>query len=258
MGCIIMATVTTASPRALITGAAKRVGRALALHLAQRGYDLVLHYHRSKHEAELLAAELRTLGRDVVTVRADLANPQDAAALFVQCSGAPVTLLIHNAAQFTRDTLATMTPEVLEAQFHTNLLSPLLITQHFAAQVPEGEKGLVIALADGMLGWSASPHFFSYAASKLAWGPVTDLLAAALAPRIRMNMIALGATIPGVMDSDGTFERLAELSPLERTSNPDEVIRAVEYLCDTPSVTGQVLYLSAGMHLTTNRWWQPE
>jgi NAD(P)-dependent dehydrogenase (short-subunit alcohol dehydrogenase family) len=254
----MMATATTNSSRALITGASKRVGRELALHLARAGYDLVLHYHRSQKEAEKLAAEIRALGREAVLVQADLQNPEQAENLLAGLTGAPVTLLIHNAASFERDTLATMTAARLEAQFHTNLLSPLLITQAFAKQLPANQPGLVIALADGMLGWSASHHFFSYAASKLAWGPLTDLLASALAPNIRMNTIALGATIPGVMDSATTFDRLAAISPLERTSHPEEVIRTLDYLLASPSVTGQVIYLSAGLHLTTNRWWQPE
>jgi NAD(P)-dependent dehydrogenase (short-subunit alcohol dehydrogenase family) len=258
MGSGIMATVTTNTPRALITGASKRVGREIALYLAEQGYDLVLHYHRSAREAELLAAEIRLLGREVVTRKANLEHPEEAGTLLTDLAGAPVTLLIHNAASFERDTLSTMRVEILEAQFHINLLSPLMLTQAFARQVPEGAKGQVIALADGMLGWSASPHFFSYTASKLAWAPLTDLLAAALSPHIRMNTIALGATIPGVMDSATTFNRLAEISPLARTSAPEEVIRTLAYLIASPSVTGQVIYLSAGLHLTTNRWWQVE
>lgn len=254
----MMATATTHSPRALITGASKRVGRALALHLAREGHDLVLHYHRSQSEAEKLAGEIQALGQDATLVKADLENPEQAAQLLSNLPGKPVTLLIHNAASFERDTLETMTTGRLEAQFHTNLLSPIIITQAFAKQLPANQSGLVIALADGMLGWSASHHFFSYTASKLAWAPLTDLLASALAPNIRMNTIALGATIPGVMDSATTFDRLAAISPLERTSSPDEVIRTVDYLLASPSVTGQVIYLSAGLHLTTHRWWQPD
>jgi NAD(P)-dependent dehydrogenase (short-subunit alcohol dehydrogenase family) len=255
---IMLATTTTNSPRALITGASKRVGRALALHLAHAGYDLVLHYHRSQPVAEKLAGEIRALGREAILVKADLESPDQAVHLLTNLAGNPLTLLIHNAASFERDTLATMSAKRLEAQFHTNLLSPLLLTQAFAKQLPASQSGLVIALADGMLGWSASHHFFSYAASKLAWAPLTDLLASALAPNVRMNTIALGATIPGVMDSETTFNHLAAISPLERTSHPDEVIRTVDYLLASPSITGQVIYLSAGLHLTTHRWWQPD
>lgn len=253
-----MATTSTYAPCALITGAAKRVGREVALHLAQHGYDVVLHYHSSAEEAEKLATEIRALERRAHLVRADLSKPEEVSRLFDGLPIGPVTLVVHNAARFIRDTIDDMKPDVLEEHFRVNVLSPMLLTQAFVKHLPTTLSGHVVTLSDGIMGWSVSPQFFSYAASKLAWLPLTDLLAASLAPRIRMNTIALGATLPGVMDTPKSFSKLAEISPLKRTSNTQEVCRTLSYILETPSITGQVFYLSSGMHLSAERWLKAE
>jgi NAD(P)-dependent dehydrogenase (short-subunit alcohol dehydrogenase family) len=253
-----MATTSTYAPCALITGAAKRVGREVALHLAERGYDIVVHYHSSASEAGVLANEIRAKGRRAHLVQADLSDFAAVTTLFDALPIGPVTLVVHNAARFIRDEIITMKPEVLEEHFRVNVLSPLLLTQAFAKHIPPTLSGHVVTLSDGMMGWSVSPQFFSYAASKLSWLPLTDLLAASLAPRIRMNTIALGATLPGVMDTDSTFSRLAEVSPLKSTSSTKEVCRTLSYILETSSITGQVFYLSSGMHLNAERWMKAE
>lgn len=253
-----MANTSTYAPCALITGAAKRVGREVALHLAESGYDVVLHYHSSAKEAEALAKLIREKGKRAHLVQADLANFDAVTKLFDELPIGPVTLVVHNAARFIRDELEDMKPDVLEEHFRVNVLSPMLLTQAFVKHLPPTLSGHVITLSDGIMGWSVSPQFFSYAASKLAWLPLTDLLAASLAPRIRMNTIALGATLPGVMDTPKSFNKLAEISPLKRTSNTDEVCRTLSYLLDTPSITGQVFYLSSGLHLSAERWLKTE
>jgi NAD(P)-dependent dehydrogenase (short-subunit alcohol dehydrogenase family) len=249
-----MATTSTYAPCALITGAAKRVGREVALHLASCGYDIVIHYHSSAREAEALADDVRSKGRRAHIIRADLADFHAVSSLFEQLPIGPVTLVVHNAARFIRDTISDMKLEVLEEHFRVNVLSPIVLTQAFVKHLPASLSGHVVTLSDGMMGWSVSPQFFSYAASKLSWLPLTDLLAASLAPRIRMNTIALGATLPGVMDNDNTFTRLAEVTPLKSTSSIAEVCRTLSYILETPSITGQVFYLSSGMHLSAERW----
>jgi len=253
-----MANSTTYAPCALITGAAKRVGREVALHLADLGYDVVLHYHSSAKDAQALAETIRAKGRKAHLVQADLSKFDAVGKLFDDLPIGPVTLVVHNAARFIRDELHSMKPEVLEEHFRVNVLSPMLLTQAFVKHLPASLSGHVITLSDGIMGWSVSPQFFSYAASKLAWLPLTDLLAASLAPRIRMNTVALGATLPGVMDTPKSFDKLAEISPLKRTSNTDEVCRTLSYLIETPSITGQVFYLSSGMHLSAERWMKAE
>lgn len=239
-------------PRALITGAAKRIGARIAEHLARRGCDIVLHCHLSMHEAEALSNHLQTLGARVTIMRQDLAKPHDLANFF---NGVPpCDIIVHNASVFIRDDITSMDSEVLEAQMRVNVMAPLLLSQGFAKQLPTNRAGNVIFLSDGVFGWSVSPHFFSYAASKLALTASTDLLASALAPNIRVNTLALGATLESPQDPTGMFARLAELSPLGHTSTPDDVVRTIDYILDTPSITGQIFSLAAGMQLATRRF----
>jgi len=239
-------------PRALITGAAKRIGARIAEHLARRGCDIVLHCHLSVNEAETLSDHLQSLGARVTIMRQDLSKIHDLSHFFGAVP--PCDIIVHNASVFIRDAVDTMDSEVLEAQMRVNVMAPLLLSQGFAKQLPKDRAGSIILLSDGVYGWSISPHFFSYAASKLALSATTDLLASALAPNIRVNTIALGPTLENVGDTAELFNRLASLSPLSRTSDPDEVLRTVDYILDTPSVTGQVLSLASGMQLTTRRF----
>ena len=154
---------------------------------------------------------------------------------------------IHNASRYARDTLATMTPADLRAHLAVNLEAPLILTQGFMAQLPAGAPGNILVLGDDALGWSVSPAFFSYAVSKHAWVALIELLAASVAPRGRANLIALAPTLPGALDPDGLFERLAERAPLKRTGNVEEILAAIDYLSTAAGVTGQVLHLGNGM-----------
>jgi len=232
-------------PTTLITGAARRIGAELARHLAGQGHDLVLHYHTSKDEAESLAAQLRNKGAAVTLVHANLEDI-DSLANFWQ-GLPPCTNIIHNASRYTRDTLADFTVADLRAHMAVNVEAPLVLTQGFMAQLPEGVSGNVVVLGDDALGWSISPEFFSYAASKHAWVSIIELLAAAVAPRARANLIALAPALPGVNDPQGLFARLAERAPMKRTGDVAEVLAAVDYLLAAVGTTGQVLHLGNGM-----------
>ena len=186
-----------ATPKTLlITGAGKRVGAALAEYFAARGWNLVLHCHRSGSETRALADRLqKNFSVSVTVTHADLS---DTAAIMKFWQGLPeVTALIHNAAMFERDTLRSMQAETLQTQLQVNFTAPLLLTQGFLQQLPADAQGNVIVLGDGVMGWSISPEFFSYAVSKQAWIGVLDVLAAACAPRARINLIALAPTLPG-------------------------------------------------------------
>ncbi|PZP87324.1 MAG: hypothetical protein DI582_00125 [Azospirillum brasilense] len=244
----------TVSPRCmLITGAAKRVGAAIAEHFAAQGWNLVLHYHQSATAAQALAERLqRDHGITVQLVQADLS---DSAVLGDFWRALPACdAFVHSAATFERDTLASMQPAVLQQQMQVNFTTPLLLAQGFMQQLPEhAGAGNIILLGDGVMGWSISPEFFSYSISKQAWLGALDVLAAACAPRAKVNLLALAPTIPGVMDGPDTFDRLAARAPLQRTGQPDEVCAAIDYLLHAPGVTGQVLSLAAGAHLQSYR-----
>lgn len=235
----------------LITGGGQRIGAALADHAARNGWNLVLHYHRSREEAETLAASLRANHAVHVTLKqADLCD--GTLAHFWQ-GLPPVTALVHNAATFERDTLGSMQAATLQAQLQVNFTAPLLLTQGFMKQLPPGANGSVTILGDGVMGWSVSPEFFSYAISKQAWIGALDVLASACAPRVRVNLIALAPTLPNAHDTPEMFARLAERAPLKRVSDPAEVAAALSYLLQAESVTGQVVSLAAGAHLKTYR-----
>lgn len=246
----------TTKPTTLITGAGKRIGAAIARHLAAQGHDLVLHYHTSKAEVEALKEELVArcplpVACKVTLVQADLA---DLASLATFWQGLPpVTNIIHNASRYTRDTLEAMTLEDLRAHMAVNFEAPLLLTQGFMKQLPAAANGSIIVLGDDALGWSVAPQFFSYSLSKHSWRAVIELLAAAVAPRARANVVALAPTLPGKSDPEGLFERLAERAPLKRTGDVAEVLAAIDYLSTACGVTGQVLGLGNGMGNPTHR-----
>ncbi len=240
-------------PTTLITGAAKRIGAAIARHLAARGHHLVLHYHRSKTEAEALAESIRTThhASRITLIQADLEKPE---ALKDFWQGLPpVTNIIHNASRYTRDNLTNFTAADLRAHLAVNVESPLVLSQGFMQQLPSDGEGNIIVLGDDALGWSASPEFFTYTLSKHSWRAMVDVLAAASAPRARANMIALAPTLPGINDPDGMYERLAAHAPLKRNGTVEEALAAIDFILASPGITGQTLSLGNGMGLATVR-----
>lgn len=238
-------------PRALITGAAKRIGAAVATHLASRGCDIVLHCHHSLKDAEALSEKLHRTGARVTILRQDLSKIHALKNFYTAIP--PCDILIHNASVFMRDDIHTMEDEVLEAHMRVNMMAPLLLTQGFAKQLPNDRHGSVVMLSDGVMGWSLSPHFFSYAASKLSLDGCVDLLAAALAPAIRVNGLALGPTLENENDTSEMFQRLADRSPLKENSTTADVLCTIDYLLDSPTVTGQTISIASGMQLKTKR-----
>lgn len=233
----------------LITGAGKRVGAAIARHLAAAGHHLVLHYNQSQTEIEALAAQLRSGGTTVTLRQADLENLSEHAGFWKGLP--PVNTIIHNASRYTRDTLANFTPEDLRSHLAVNFEAPLILTQGFMAQLPANTAGNVIVLGDDALGWSIAPAFFSYAVSKHAWTAIIELLAAAVSPHVRANLIALAPTLPGVNDPEGLFDRMAERAPLKRTGTVEEVLAAIDYLLTARGITGQTLHLGNGFAIAT-------
>jgi NAD(P)-dependent dehydrogenase (short-subunit alcohol dehydrogenase family) len=243
------------SRTALVTGAARRIGRAIAERLAAEGWGVVVHYHSSGEEAEAVVAAIEGAGGRAAAVAADLADPDDVAGLLSAAADAlgPVTALINNASAFEKDDLATLTRASWDQHLETNLWAPLALTKTFAAQLPAGAQGNVVNLLDQRV-LNLTPHFLSYTVSKAALWTLTQTLALALAPRIRVNAIGPGPTLPSPRQSRAEFDRQWARMPLGRGTTPEEIADAVIYLLGAPAVTGQLLALDGGQHLG---WAQP-
>ena len=238
----------------LVTGAARRIGRTLSLALADAGFDVAVHYRTSKAEAEAVVAEVEARGRRAVALQADLAVEGKAAGLVERAAHAlgPLTLLVNNASVFREDSFASMTRDSWDAHMETNLRSPLALAQAFALQAPDG--ACIVNLLDQRV-WKPNPQFFSYALSKAALWAATRTLAQALAPRIRVNAVGPGPTLPSIHQAPEDFAAEAANVPLRRRATPEEIARAVLYLVDAPSVTGQMIAVDGGQHLA---WRTPD
>jgi NAD(P)-dependent dehydrogenase (short-subunit alcohol dehydrogenase family) len=235
---------------ALVTGAARRIGRALAEACAAAGYDVVIHYRGGDAaEAEEAAGSLRALGVRAAILAADLATA-DPAAVIAEAAVllGPLNLLINNASVFEDDRVGGLTPEGWDAHLDVNLRAPVMLTQAFAAQLPAGADGLVVNIVDQRV-WRPNPQFFSYSLSKAGLWWATQTLAQALAPRIRVNAIGPGPTLPSVHQASGEFEAEAAGTPLGHAVAPADIAAALRYLIDARSVTGQMIAVDAGQHL---------
>jgi NAD(P)-dependent dehydrogenase (short-subunit alcohol dehydrogenase family) len=235
----------------LVTGAGRRLGRAIALDLASRGWRVGVHYATSAAEAGEVVAEIQHQGGQAAVFCADLADADSLAPLIADCGrmlGAP-TCLINNAALFERDTLATVKPEAWQAHLGVNLRAPIFLTQAFARTLPDGVEGNVINLVDQKV-LRLNPDYFSYTIAKAALWTATQMMAQALAPRIRVNAVAPGPVLKSLGQSQAEFEREYRATLLQRPVVPEDVLAAIRFLLETPSITGQIIALDAGQHLT--------
>ena len=230
---------------ALVTGAARRIGRALALAAADAGYDVAVHHRDSAEDAEATAAAIREKGVRAAVIAFDLADNPGRLIEQAQAALGPVTLLVNNASVFLDDTLESLTRELWDAHMEANLHAPVALTQAFAAQ---GGEGLVVNIVDQRV-WRPNPQFFSYSLSKAGLWWATRTMAQALAPRIRVNAIGPGPTLPSIHQSAEDFEAEAANILLERRVTPDEIAAALRYLIDAPLVTGQMIAVDGGQHL---------
>ena len=233
---------------ALVTGAARRIGRVLALEAARAGYDVAVHFRGSRDEANAVADEIRALGRRAAALRADLDVESDAEGLVDRARDllGPLTLLVNNASVFADDRLGAVTRDSWAAHMDVNLRAPVFLAQAFAAQ-PDA-SGLIVNLLDQRVR-RLNPHFFSYTLSKSALWAATRTMAQALAPYIRVNGIGPGPTLPSVHQAPGEFEAEAAGVLLQRAVEPAEIAAALRYLIEAPSVTGQMIAVDAGQHL---------
>jgi NAD(P)-dependent dehydrogenase (short-subunit alcohol dehydrogenase family) len=245
-----------AAPRggALVTGAARRIGRTLALAAAGAGYDVAIHARAADDDTESLITEITALGRKAALIAADLSHDDDLLALVPRAAGAvgPLSLLVNNASLFEDDRLQDLIPASLDAHLAANLRAPVLLTQAFAAQSPAG--GLVVNLLDQRV-LKPTPQFFSYAVAKAALWQATQMSAQALAPNIRVNGIGPGPTLRSIHQDEAEFDTEAARVPLGHGASPDEIAAALLYLIDAVSVTGQMIAVDGGQHLA---WRTPD
>jgi len=234
----------------LVTGAGRRLGRAIALDCATRGWRVGIHYHVSSADALALVAEIEGKGGKAAAFAADLGHLDALAPLIEACAGAlgPPTCLINNAARFGWDSLATLDSESWQAHLDVNLRAPVVLTQAFAKVLPDGTTGHVINLLDQKV-LRLDPDYFSYTVAKSALWTATQIMAQALAPRIRVNALAPGPVIKSQGQSQAEFERECKATLLGRAVAPEDVTAAIRFLLDTPSITGQLIALDGGQHL---------
>jgi NAD(P)-dependent dehydrogenase (short-subunit alcohol dehydrogenase family) len=239
---------------ALVTGGARRIGRAIALMLAAHGWDVAVHYGGSRDDAEALVTEIKRRERRAAALGADLTREGEATDLIPRAVEAvgPLTLLVNNASLFERDDALTATRTSWDRHLETNLRAPFVLMQGFARQLATDADGSIVNILDERV-WNLTPYFVSYTVSKAALWTLTQTMALALAPRIRVNGIGPGPTLPSPRQSDEQFRRQVELLPLQRGTTPDEIARTVMFILESPAMTGQMIALDGGQHLN----WAP-
>jgi NAD(P)-dependent dehydrogenase (short-subunit alcohol dehydrogenase family) len=235
---------------ALVTGGGRRLGAHLARTLAARGHAVAIHYRSSAAEADAVAGEIERSGGRAIPLQADLDDSAQLEGLVAaaQATLGPVTVLVNSAAVFEQDRAADFSLAQWDRQLATNLRAPVVLAREFARLLPAALTGLVVNLLDQRIA-APTRSYFSYTLSKLALAAATELLAAALAPRVRVNGIAPGLTLISGAQSEADFERLINRTPLGRGSSPDAIARALIYLLEADVVTGQVLFVDGGRRL---------
>ena len=254
--------MTEIAPKAvLITGAAKRIGRALAEALAADGWAIAIHYSGSQTEAEQLAADITAHGGKAISLQADLRDTQQVESLIPKAVAAlgPLTALINNASTFERDTAHTLSAETWDTHLNANLRAPALLMRDFANQPELQDASLgdsnIINITDQRV-FRLTPDFVSYTVSKTGLSTLTQTFAQALAPQhIRVNAIAPGPTLPNPRQDISEFQKQASLVPLAHGASPDDIVAAARYILTARAMTGQTLTQDGGQHLA---WQTPD
>lgn len=240
----------------LVTGAARRIGRALAFDFAAQGWNVAVHYNGSVDEANDVTREIRKAGVKAVAVQGDLARVEELPRIVDEASKAlgGLSALINNASVFEPDEIFSVTPQGWAEHLDINLRAPVFLTKAFAAQLASDTTGNVINIADQRV-WRLNPTFFSYTISKSALWTATRTLAQALAPRIRVNAIGPGPALASKRMDEETFQQQSKLTLLGRGTNPDEICAAIRFILSAPAMTGQMIALDGGQHLA---WQTPD
>ena len=256
----------TERPRALLTGAAVRLGRAMALDLARQGWDVAIHYGHSAGEADTFLSEARALGARATGLQANLLAEEETAALVdraTEALGGPLALLVNNASIFENDLIDTMTRTSWDRAIESNLRAAVKLTQDFARQAPDAEtdaRGEAVARANviNMIDQRVlkpTPFFLSYSIAKAGLLSFTRMAAQALAPRVRVNGIGPGPTLQGVRQTDEHFARQRAACPLGRGSDVEDILAAMNFILSCKALTGQMIAVDGGQHLA---WKTPD
>ena len=245
---------------ALITGGAKRLGRAISKELARSGYNVIIHYNSSEGDALSIREELLELGVDVHILQADLLNDSETLSLFEKCktlTDRPINLLINNASIFEYDNIETATLDSWNRHQKSNLQVPFFLTQKFAQQAPEPEKlesgeleskSCIINIIDQRV-QNLTTDFTTYTLAKSALWTLTRISAKALAPKIRVNAIGPGPTLKAEFQSISNYKKQRLSTPLKRGSSTIEICSTIKYFADNPSVSGQLICVDGGQNL---------
>jgi NAD(P)-dependent dehydrogenase (short-subunit alcohol dehydrogenase family) len=241
---------------ALVTGGARRIGRAIVEDLAAHGFAVAIHCNRSRAEADALAASIRTAGGRATVVVADLCDRDAAGRVVAEAAAAlgTVRLLVNNASVFRDDSAQNPDWAAWEAHFSLHLKTPALLIRDMAAALPDGADGLVVNMIDQRV-WRLGPRFFSYTLSKAALWTMTETMAQALAPKMRVNAIGPGPTLPNERQLQADFD--AQIAGLIMKKGPKlaEFGATIRYFWETPSLTGQMIAIDGGQHLA---WETPD
>ncbi|GEN59874.1 SDR family oxidoreductase [Acetobacter nitrogenifigens] len=251
-GALISETIPRA---ALVTGGARRLGRTIVLALAEAGFSVAIHHRGDQKDAAKTLRDIEALGVRGCLLQADLAREDEVTSLMSRAAAelGPLGVLVNNASTFDRDEWDTATRESWDAHIEPNLRAPFVLTQAFAAAMPDDMSGMVLNMLDERV-WSLTPHFVTYTVSKSALWTLTQTMALALAPKgIRVNAIGPGPALPSPRQTEAEFRRQCASTPLRRGTSPEEVARAALSLLALPSVTGQMLALDGGQHMQ----WHP-
>ncbi|MEQ9813130.1 MAG: SDR family oxidoreductase [Azospirillaceae bacterium] len=240
----------SARPGVLITGAARRLGAHLARGLAADGWHAFVHYHRSADAAEAVVRAIVEAGGSASALGADLTDPDQVDGLIgrARADGVQLRALINNASSFLNDDLASLDRERWRINHATNLEAPVFLAKAFAAALPAGTEGVIVNMLDNKV-FALNPDFFSYTLAKVGLRGATEMLAMALAPRIRVAGIAPGVTLISGKQTHASFERAQRMTPLGRGATPDQILAAARFILASPAFTGQVITIDGGQVL---------
>lgn len=239
-------------PAALVTGGARRIGRAIAVALARAGYAVAIHANRSLKAAQVLRDDIIHGGGRAAVVVADLADHDAVLGLVPAAAAAlgPLTLLVNNASEFEPDEIGHLDRERFDRHLAVNLRAPLFLAQAFAAQAPVG--GSIVNLLDQRV-YRPTPRYLSYGLAKSGLYAATTTLAQALAPHLRVNAVAPGPTLPNARQNEEAFARASAAVPLGHGPTPEEIADAVLFLARANNITGETIAVDGGQHLG----WRP-
>jgi len=235
---------------ALITGAAKRIGRSIAFELSDAGWSVAIHHRSSEMEAEDTVSSILSKGGNAVAIAAELSNEEETLGLIAQTKSllGPIGCLVNNASIFEYDSIDSVSLQSWNDHMAINLRAPFLLSQSMSASLPEGYHGVIINILDQRV-WNLTPHFISYTLSKSGLWTLTQTLALALAPNIRVNAIGPGPVLPSIRQTESQFFDQCKNTPLQQGAKPEEIALAVRFIVMASSMTGQMIALDGGQHL---------